>query len=57
MGKITNSALDMLGPWSWPVRKEEREVSQETREGFRTKERGVAPFTSVELRVTAREGS
>lgn len=39
------------------MRKEEREVSQEAREGFRTKERGVAPFTFVELRVTARVGS
>ena len=39
------------------MRTEEREMSQEAREGFRTKERGLAPISSVELRVTAREGS
>lgn len=39
------------------MRTEEREMSQEAREGFRTKERGLAPISSVELRVTAGEGS
>lgn len=39
------------------MRTEEREMSQEAREGFRTKERGLAPISSVELRVIAGEGS
>lgn len=34
----------------------ERDES-EAREGFRTKERGLAPIASVDLRVTAGEGS
>lgn len=48
MGKITHSSsghveFEALGPWSCPVMAEEREMSQEAREGFRTKERGLAP--------------
>lgn len=39
------------------MRTEEREMRPEAREGFRTKERGLAPISSVELRVTAGEGS
>lgn len=49
--------FEALGPWSCSVMAEEREMSQEAREGFRTKERGLAPIASVDLRVTAGEGS